>query len=853
VALLFLSLGCHSQATAAGPDWTSGNRYRILLTVDSRGQQRSNSPARVQIDFAAALAARGAAGEFDPATIEVMACDASGDPRVFDESRPGGERYLLPFRLDTDYRQTRSMLNFALPDHQSTRYVVYFDTRESGRGRPERYPGLIGDGDFFTDGYARREINACGYDAWCDLDQDGDLDIVKGGTEPFLYVYENVGASRFTPRGRLTSGGQLLTLPHDGLNRSWNSIAMHDWDRDGDPDLFVHSPTGPHAGHLLRFENIAGPGGPPQYVNRGPLLTASGKSLAGVVRFADFDGDGDTDLIGGRDTLIVLYTNTGGDGALSAMQIADGTYLKANGVDIQFMSAQVECADIDNDGDLDMFVGSEEGRIFWFENVGTRTAPVYTMGRVIIFHEFMDQRAAVKVADFDGDGLLDLVPGRYWERTQWGEQPRLYGRLYKNVGTPTAPRFEPRDASAGCPFTERFQMADAVRQNGVRGCDWNNDGLTDLIASDTDGWVWFFRNTTGHKFPVFAPGEKIQAGGRPLRVYGEERECRAAGYARCDISDWNNDGRKDLLVADGRGWLFLYLNEGTDAAPVLAEGVRVEANGKPIDGTARGSVLVCDYDSDGRKDVIFGMVGHGEISEYQDWPPLNANPLEDKGFLFYRNVGTDAAPVLAYPKWLRAGPHNAVITYSSRPNLGSFVDWDGDGRKDLIACEFEHNARFYRNTASPDPGTEPRYTESYDGQYIVQPWTVQMMSGADAIDFNRDGDIDIITGQGHGGSGLRFYERDYINDFVNEKAGLNTWPLVTAGEPESRVVRADLDGDDDVDMGDFGRFQACVSGSGHFPGAACTPSDFDEDGDVDSDDLSHFRECLNGANRPPGC
>ena len=80
----------------------------------------------------------------------------------------------------------------------------------------------------------------------------------------------------------------------------------------------------------------------------------------------------------------------------------------------------------DHRRDLDLFVGTEEGRIYFFTNVGTRTEPVFTSGRVIVFHEYMDQRAGVRVADFDGDGLLDFVPGRYWERTQWGEQPRLF-------------------------------------------------------------------------------------------------------------------------------------------------------------------------------------------------------------------------------------------------------------------------------------------------------------------------------------------------------------------------------------------------------------------------------------------
>jgi len=187
------------------------------------------------------------------------------------------------------------------------------------------------------------------------------------------------------------------------------------------------------------------------------------------------------------------------------------------------------------------------------------------------------------------------------------------------------------------------------------------------------------------------------------------------------------------------------------------------------------------------------MVGHGGplSSVHYDWPHLNADPSLDRGFLFYRNIGTDADPVLAYPSWLRAGPGNDVITFT-RPNLGSFVDWDGDGRKDFIGCEFEHNCRFYKNTGPGTRGTAPQFASSTDGIKIVQPFTVQMMSGADAVDWNRDGDLDIITGQGHGGSGLRFYERDYINDYVNATAkGVNTYPTVTIGVTETRTASAD--------------------------------------------------------------
>jgi hypothetical protein len=753
----------------------------VLLTVDSKGISRSHSPAFVDIDFAPFLRAAGEAGTFDIHTIEVVAYDSANKPRIYDNSRRGYEKYLLPWRPQKYYGIGKITLSFVMPDETCKRYAVYLDTVQSGLGKPGRYRGLVGDGDWFTEGFKRREINASGYDAFCDFDGDGDLDLFKSSIEPFLYYYENIGANRFEPRGKLSSNGEVLLFPMDGNNRSWLSVEFCDWDKDGDQDMFVYFPTGPYQDQLVRYENVTPPGGgSPSFVDRGAVLTPSGKSIGSIATFVDWDGDGKTDLLGGRDSLVVFYRNIGSGGSVEAMQVAEGIYIKANGYEIELERPRVDCSDIDNDGDPDLFVGTEDGRIYWFQNVGTRTSPVFTIGRIIAFYEYMDARAGVKVADFDGDGLLDFVAGRFWERTQWGEQPRVYGRLYKNVGSPTAPRFEARDADGGSPYTQGFQIVDAVRQNGVRAVDWNNDGKTDLIASDTDGFVWYFQNLSNQLFPIFAPGVKLRAGDEILRVYGEERESRAAGYARSEICDWNNDGKKDLLVADGRGWLMLYLNKGSDSEPVLASGRRIFANGKPIDGTARGSVLVCDWDNDGRKDVIFGMVGERNFSQYYDWPHLNADPSGDRGFLFYRNTGTDQEPVLAYPKWIRSGAGPGQVIDYSRPNLGDFVDWDGDGKKDFIACEFENSIRLYKNTAA-ETNAEPRFGSSTSGIFIVKPWTVQLISGADALDWNEDGDVDILTGQGHGGSGIRFYERDFINDFVN-----NTFPLVTIQRIETK-------------------------------------------------------------------
>jgi hypothetical protein len=108
------------------------------------------------------------------------------------------------------------------------------------------------------------------------------------------------------------------------------------------------------------------------------------------------------------------------------------------------------------------------------------------------------------------------------------------------------------------------------------------------------------------------------------------------------------------------------------------------------------------------------------------------------------------------------------------------VDWDGDGRQDLIGCHFENSIRFYRNIGSGARGAEPEFADP-EGVVLVRGESPQMISGAHVVDWNGDGDLDLLTGQGHGGSGLRFYERDWIEDELND-----THPKVQVVKVEAR-------------------------------------------------------------------
>lgn len=747
------------------PLWTSPNRFRILLTVDPKGRERSHSPANVEIDFAQWQSQRGA---FDEHTVAVIGYGPNGEPRVFDPSRQGIERFRLPHRVDPLFGATKVTLNFVMPDHRCTHYAVYFDTVESNLGRRQRYHGLVGNGDRFSEGFQRREIGASHFDQFVDFDGDGDLDLCKGGVEPFVHCYENSGGNRLVDRGRLASGGELFVLPRSNSNRSWVTVAFHDFDGDGDQDFFPSFGDGPDAGKIIFYRNTTrGQGGQLTFQRVGPLQTISGVALAGgaetggwfpsITFVRDWDGDGDNavDALVGSNHRCWLYRGLGTN-ADGSPKFAEAVAVQAGGADIALVNPRFDCADIDGDGDLDLFAGTQPGPVYWFKNVGGRAKPAFAGGVAVAWtgdYLIGDAHSGATVVDLDGDGMPDLLSGRFWERVDLKDpkRPRVFGGFFRNVGQRLSPRFEMR--KAGSPFTERFQICDAIRQNCVRAVDWNRDGRLDLLAGDTDGFVWLFRNKGDGPFARFAQGERLRAGGSPLSL------AASRGHARLDLCDWNNDGLRDVMVADGSGTVTLFLNQGSKKRPALRKGQKVAAGGKPIEIGARASVLVCDWNNDGRKDLIVA---------------------DDRGYYFCRNTGDDRNPALAAPEPILFG--GKTVRYV-RPNLGSFVDWDGDGKRDLIACHFENSIRFYRNLGTGSPGAEPQFSDP-EGAVILRGESPQMISGADAVDWNGDGDLDLLTGQGHGGSGLRFYERDWIEDELR-----NTHPAVRVQKFESKANR----------------------------------------------------------------
>ncbi len=445
-----------------------------------------------------------------------------------------------------------------------------------------------------------------------DLDCDGALDLFVGKVEGTVSRYEMSGLDeRGAPLFRHLADrfegieiiGQVLGVPGVGGIRprtrtalhGANTMALEDWDGDGDLDLFWGDFFEPG---LLLIDNRGSCRSPslrtePRPFPPGAPIRTSGYNAPA---FGDVDGDGDRDLLVGVLGGAFNPNDTSVDNLLWLERAGPRSFVERTRRFLRQLDVGSESvpafADIDGDGDQDLFLGNKiepgdthAGRLFLYENVGDAHHPrLQARGALEGFDTAYHYAPAF--ADLDADGDLDMVLGTWGDEVRW----------VRNDGDAHAPSW----AFVDEPLATLTRGRNATPALG----DVDGDGDADLFVGESSGELNFYRNVGTPRQPRF---ELVSD-----KFLGLDVGRRSAPT----LVDYDGDGDLDLVIGSEAEGLLLVRNEGTRAQEQFAAGmVTLQVAVHPF-----ATPAFADIDGDGDQDLFVGGIGGGLIGFRRETP-----------------------------------------------------------------------------------------------------------------------------------------------------------------------------------------------------------------------------------------
>ncbi len=271
--------------------------------------------------------------------------------------------------------------------------------------------------------------------------------------------------------------------------------------------------------------------------------------------------------------------------------------------------------------------------------------------------------------------------------------------------------------------------------SSVEVADWEGDGDLDFIGGNEVGEVQLIENISTKTRPQFQSARKIGVYAARWMFIDDNDPERPFGQAKPAYVDWDGDGDLDLLVGNNSNRVAYFENIGTRAKPQFAKPVKLlHDEGEHFSFRSRPAPV--DFNNDGLLDLVAGSAG-----------PRDRNDSPNVAIAVYlRYRGADGKLHLRAPQPLTDPDGKELRTPVPYHHGFEAVDWDRDGDIDIFASE-RSQVVLYRNTGKGF-AREPILFEGKSLSVSHHETSVK------AIDWDRDGRLDLITG---GESGWVYY------------------------------------------------------------------------------------------------